>query len=44
MKGVAVGATLNETASLLKEIGCEGAINLDGAGYRDWETDRKSVV
>ncbi|MEY4332968.1 MAG: hypothetical protein RLZZ196_1706 [Bacteroidota bacterium] len=32
MKGVAVGATLNETASLLKEIGCEGAINLDGGG------------
>jgi hypothetical protein len=32
MAGIAVGATLNETANLLKEIGCVGAINLDGGG------------
>jgi hypothetical protein len=32
MSGIAVGATLNETATLLKDIGCEAAINLDGGG------------
>jgi hypothetical protein len=32
MKGIAVGATLTETAMLLKDIGCVGAINLDGGG------------
>jgi exopolysaccharide biosynthesis protein len=32
MKGVAVGATLTETALLFKELGCEAAINLDGGG------------
>jgi hypothetical protein len=32
MKGIAVGATLTETAMLFKELGCEGAINLDGGG------------
>lgn len=32
MKGIAVGATLTETAILFKQLGCEGAINLDGGG------------
>jgi exopolysaccharide biosynthesis protein len=32
MKGIAVGATLTETALLFKQLGCEGAINLDGGG------------
>lgn len=32
MKGIAVGATLTETAMLFKQLGCEGAINLDGGG------------
>jgi hypothetical protein len=32
MKGIAVGATLTETALLFKELGCEAAINLDGGG------------
>ncbi len=32
MAGIAIGATLNEIASLLKEIGCEAALNLDGGG------------
>ena len=32
MKGIAVGATLNETASLLLDLGCIEALNLDGGG------------
>lgn len=32
MKGIAVGATLGETAALLLELGCYEAINLDGGG------------
>ena len=32
MKGIAVGATLTETAILFKQLGCEAAINLDGGG------------
>ena len=30
MKGIAIGATLNDIAMLFKDLGCEGAINLDG--------------
>jgi hypothetical protein len=32
MKGIAIGATLNDIAMLFKDLGCEGAINLDGGG------------
>jgi exopolysaccharide biosynthesis protein len=32
MKGIAVGATLGETASLLLNLGCVEGINLDGGG------------
>lgn len=32
MKGIAVGATLTETASLLLNLGCIEGINLDGGG------------
>jgi hypothetical protein len=32
MKGIAVGSTLPETASLLLDLGCVEAINLDGGG------------
>ena len=32
MKGIAVGATLGETAALLLDLGCYEAINLDGGG------------
>jgi exopolysaccharide biosynthesis protein len=32
MKGIAVGATLGETAALLFDLGCYEAINLDGGG------------
>jgi len=32
MKGIAVGATLNETASLLLDLGCIEGLNLDGGG------------
>ena len=32
MKGIAVGATLNETASILLDLGCVEGLNLDGGG------------
>ena len=32
MKGIAVGATLNETASILLDLGCIEGLNLDGGG------------
>ena len=32
MKGIAVGATLNELAILFQQLGCYEAINLDGGG------------
>jgi len=32
MKGIAVGATLNETAALLLDLGCIEGLNLDGGG------------
>lgn len=32
MKNIAVGTTLEETAKLLLDLGCVGAINLDGGG------------
>ena len=32
MKGIAVGATLNETASILLNLGCVEGLNLDGGG------------
>jgi len=32
MKGIAVGATLNETAAILLDLGCIEGLNLDGGG------------